>query len=75
MCRCPLEEICDLCRNLPFHQVLAAQLSTSHTNRDLLMYRVGHTSGNRPNHWGCLILPGLELLLLLPCLSVYLFRL
>jgi hypothetical protein len=75
MCRCPLEEICDLCRNLPFHQVPGPQIWTSHTNRDHLMFQVGPTSGNRPNHRACQIHLGLERLQLLPCLSVYLFRL
>jgi hypothetical protein len=75
MSRCHLEEICDLCRNLPSHQVLALCPSTSHTNRDLLTFQVDLTSGNRPNHPACQIHPGLERPLLLPCLSVYLFPL
>jgi hypothetical protein len=75
MCRCHLEEICDLCRNLLFHQAPALLPLTRHTNRDFLTSQVGPTSGNRPKHRACQIHPGLERLLLLPCLSVSLFRL
>lgn len=75
MCRSPQEEMCDLCRNLPFCQVPALYPSTSHTNPDVQTFRVGRTSGNRPNHRACQIRLELERHLLLACLSVYLFRL